>query len=297
MNTNQFKNHQSKIMKNQRLEMLKTITAIIITAGAIAISSPIQAQDDIRSSDLTKALKVFVESTSAAQSSEAAAHSKASDLIKGAAASEARAGDTNLPPQSRFEANITAIGLQTQAARAKLDAARQNAKLLAAAGDALREIRHDLGGEATQSLNDLPTSDEQAKVNDGIANLKFAGDGEIDPDTAEALRADREFFDAVAKGSPKGPGSAAVLQTVARRLSAWQAKNRRGLVLADSALRRLELAAVSGLAAVGNFRFDQASTNLSDLTFAAPFAPEISANEAAVSSRSSKVSLRQALGR
>jgi hypothetical protein len=291
-------------MKHNRSDSIQHRASALATVLILLAVWPVQAQNEVKSTDLTQALKVFVDNMNVAQSSEQAAHSKAAELIKGAEAAAAQIKDTNLPPQSRFEAHAKVIELQTQAVRTQLEAARQSAKLLAAAKDALHNISNDLGSNVPEELKGLPGPEDQPKVDAAVGNLNFPADAGIDPETAEALAAARTYYEMACKGAVRGPGGSATLQTVARRLTAWEAKNRRAIVLSDAALRRLELAAVSGLTSVGNYTLDQAlgpqgSSEQTSLTIGvAPLAPEISATgETAASLLPAKVSLRRALAR
>jgi outer membrane murein-binding lipoprotein Lpp len=284
-------------MRNHPAWLSALVSAALLLAG---ITSAL-AQNEVRSTDLTQALRTFVDNMNAARSAEQAAHSKATELLKAAETPAAQLNDTNLPPQTRFEAHAKVIELQKGAIQTRLDAARQGAKLLSAAKDALHEISADLGGNVAEDLKDLPAPEDQPKVDARISDLNFPADATIEPETADALTAARSYYDMACKGTAKGPGGSATFQTVARRLKAWEAKNRRSIVLCDAALKRLELAAVSGLTSIGNYTLDQALGSPGNFDQASlglgvvPLAPEISANGEAASPTPAKVSLRRAL--
>jgi CHASE3 domain sensor protein len=280
---------------------LSFIAAMIIAFMLIGAASA-QAQNEVKSTDLTQALRTFVEDMNAARSAEQAAHSKAAELFKAAETPAAQINDTNLSPQARFEAHGKVIELQEEAIQTRLEAARQGAKLLSAAKDALHEISSDLGGHIAEDLKDMPAPEDQPKVDAGISDLNFPAEATIEPETADALAAARSYYDMACKGTAKGPGGSVTLQTVAQRLKAWNAKNRRTIVLCDAALKRLELAAVSGLTSIGSYTLGQALGSPGNLDQASlglgvvPLAPDISVNGEAVGSPTpAKVTLRRAL--
>jgi hypothetical protein len=290
-------------MKNHPWTILPTLVSAIAAVLILNVAWPAHAQNEVKSTDLTQALKTFLDSMNAAQSSEQAAHSKAAELIKAADAAAAQIHDTNLPPQTRFEAHAKVIELKIQAASAQLAAARPNAKLLAAAKSALHDIGHDLGSDAPEDLKGLPLQEDQPKVDVALGNLNLPDDGGIDPETADTLAAARDYYDLACRGAAQSAVGSASLQAVARRLTAWEAKNRRTIVLADAALRRLQLGALSGLTSLGNYTLDQAvgppgSLAQSSVVIGdAPLAPEICANGETPSPWPAKVSLRRALAR
>jgi hypothetical protein len=146
----------------------------------------------------------------------------------------------------------------------------------------------------------MPAPEDQPKVDAGISDLNFPAEATIEPETADALAAARSYYDMACKGTAKGPGGSVTLQTVAQRLNAWEARNRRTIVLCDAGLKRLELAAVSGLTSIGNYTLDQAlgAPGNVDQAFLGlvPLAPDISVNGEAVGSPTPpKVTLRRAL--
>ena len=271
--------------------------------GLLLAALPALAQNEAQSTDLSQALKVFLDNMATAQSAEQTAHSKAAELVKSADAAAAQFQNTNLPARSRFDAHAKAIDLKSQAVCLQLATARQHAKLLAGARSALRDISHDLGSELPEDLKDLPRQEDQPKVDAKLGNLNLPDDAGIAPESAEALAAARGFYDLACKGAAQGAAGSTTLQTVGRRLAAWEAKNRRTIVLADARLRQLQLGAVSGLTSVGNYTLDQALGAAGDLAlpsvaFGDPLlAPQISSKGEAASPWPAKVSLRRALGR
>jgi len=293
---------RTQIMKNHSCRT-SAIWLLAIISGLLLGASPVAAQNEVKSTDLSQALKVFLESMSAAQSSEQAAHAKAAELIKAADGAAAQFQNTNLPPQARFEAHAKAIKLKTQAVCTQLAAARQNTKLLAGARSALRDISRDLGSDLPEDLKDLPRQEDQPKVDAALGNLNLPEDASIAPESADALAAARGFYDLACKGAVQGAAGSTTLQTVARRLTAWEAKNRRTVVLADARLRQLQLGAVSGLTSVGDYTLNQALGEAGELAlpsvaFGDPLlAPEISSKGETASPWPAKVSLRRALAR
>ena len=227
---------------NLRLWLNGIVITLVLLGGVSA-----RAQNEVKSADLTQALRVFIDNMNAAQTAEQAAHSKAVEFMKAAEAPAAQVQDTNLPPQTRFDAHAKVIELKKSAVQAQLEAARQSARLLAVAKESLGDIRTDLGGNVAEDLKDLPSSEDQPKVDAALSDLNFTADATIESETADALAAARSYYDMASKGAANGPGSSATFQTVARRLKAWDAKNRRTIVLCDAALKRLELAAVLDL--------------------------------------------------
>jgi hypothetical protein len=284
-------------MKQQQFKILATNAAIISAVGALMNPSPICAQNDIHSADLTKQWQSIVENMGAAQAADQQAYAKATDLLSTAEAAKARANDTNLPPQTRFENHAAYVEFESKAAQAQLDAARQNTKYLTAAATALGAVRKDLQIESPKYDTGPTIPVDQHPVDSGMTPFKYsAGDG-VDVETAQELREARQFYQAISEGSARGMDSIALCQRLERRLSGWQSRNRRHLVMADAALRRLELSAVSGLASVINYGLDQESTNFTGLAFSMDSAPEISAGGAPFSSASGdKVPLNDVLG-
>ncbi len=263
-------------MKEHKSKLLTTIAMIISAVGIVTHPSSISAQNDIHSTDLTKQWQSIVENMGAAQTADQQAYAKAADLLSSAAAAKMRANDTNLLPQTRFQNHAAYVELETKAAQAQLDAARQNTKYLTAAAAALGAVRKDLQIESPlyDPVPVIPA--DQHPVDSGMTPFKYsAGDG-IDVETAQELREARQFYQTVSEGSARSMDGITLCQRLERRLSGWQARNRRHLVMADSALRRLELSAVSGLAGVINFGLDQENTNLSALAFSMDLAPEMS---------------------
>ncbi|HEV2208988.1 MAG TPA: hypothetical protein VG167_09455, partial [Verrucomicrobiae bacterium] len=287
-------------MKNKKSNNLFSLIITLAVMLGLLGAAPAWGQNEVKSTDLTQALRTFVDNMNAAQSAEQAAHSKAAELLRAAEGPAAQVSDTNLPPQTRFEAHAKLLELQKGAIQARLDAARQGAKLLMAAKDALHEISTDLGSNVAEELKDQPAPEDQSKVDATISDLNFPSDAAIEPETADALAAARAYYDQTCKGTGKGQGGSATLQTVARRLKAWEARNRRTIVLCDAGLKRLELAAVSGLTSIGNYTLDQAlgipgSFDQASLGVV-PLAPEIAVgSETASSATPQKVPLRRAL--
>ena len=264
-------NCPTQIMKNHSCRTFAIWQLAIIT-GLLLGASPVAAQNEVKSTDLSQALKVFLDNMSTAQSSEQAAHAKA-------------------------------IELKTQAVCTQLAAARQNTKLLAGARSALHDISRDLGSDLPEDLKDLPRQEDQPKVDAALGNLNLPEDASIAPESADALAAARGFYDLACKGAVQGAAGSTTLQTVARRLTAWEAKNRRTVVLADARLRQLQLGAVSGLTSVGDYTLNQALGEAGELAlpsvaFGDPLlAPEISSKGETASPWPAKVSLRRALAR
>jgi len=276
--------------------------ASIVTAAvllfAVFFAPAAWSQNEIKSADLTKQWQSIVENMGAAQAADQQANAKATDLLSAAEAAKARANDTNLPPQTRFENHAAYLGFETKAAQAQLDAARQNTKYLTAAAAALGAVRKDLQIESPQYDPTPVIPVDQHPVDSGMTPFKYsAGDG-VDVETAQELREARQFYQAVSEHSTGGMDGMALCRRLGRRLGGWQARNRRHLVMADSALRRLELSAVSGLAGVINYGLDQENTNLSTLAFSMDLAPEMSGGSGASPSSPSadKVPLNDVLG-
>lgn len=290
------------LLTNQACNTLRRWLFAMI-AGLLLAGWPAVAQNQAQSTDLSQALKVFLDNMTTAQSCEQAAHSKAVELVKAADAAAAQFQNTNLPARSRFEAHAKAIDLKSQAVCLQLATARQNAKLLAGARSALRDISHDLGSDQSEDLKDLPRQEDQPKVDAALGNLNLPDDAGIAPESADALAAARGFYDLACKGAVQGTAGSTTLQTVARRLAGWEAKNRRTIVLADARLRQLQLGAVSGLTSVGNYTLDQVLGTTGNLALPAVafgdplLAPEISSKGEATSPWPVKVSLRRALAR
>jgi len=205
----------------------------------------VQAQNEAKSVDLTEPLNNLLGTMNAAQTSEQAAHTRAVELIKTAEAAANRSRDTKLPAQSRFEARTNIIALKIQAARIQLEAASQNAKLLAAARDALRKISSELGTDAPGQLGPWSSQDNQASVDASIGNLNYTVEPRIYPEIAKALAAARSYYDLASKGTGQGSKGASVLKNVMRRLAAWEARNRQAIVFIEAALRQLQLAEVN----------------------------------------------------
>lgn len=286
------------VMKQQQSKILATTAVILFAVGTLVNPSPICAQNDIHSADLTKAWKAIVENMGAAQASDQAAFTKATDLLAASEVSKNRANDTNLSPEVRFDSHAACLEAQAKAARVKLDAARQNTKFLAAADAALAQIQKDMGNLTVPTGPDWSSPESQKGVDVPMGDYKFAEGDNISADNAQELRDARAFYKAISDGSAKGLDGAALYRRVAGKLRVWQARNRQQLVSADSALGRMELAAVSGLAGVINYGIDQGNTNLWTLGFSADLAPDVSTgNTATVSSPASdKVSLSDVLG-
>jgi hypothetical protein len=286
-----------------RMKLLKTSTPLkvsitILTFVALSELVPVYGQNEIHSADLTKVWKAIVENMGAAQATDQVAYSKASDFLAAAELSKARANDTNLSPQVRFENHAACLEAQAKAARVKLDAARQNTKFLAAADAALGQIQKDMGNQTIPTGPDWTNPESQKSVDVPIGDYKFAEGDDISADNAQELRDARAFYKAISDGSAKGLDGAALFRRVAGKLRVWQARNRQQLVSADSALGRMELAAVSGLAGVINYGIDQGNTNLWTLGFSTELAPEISTGNVGTvsSSVSDRVSLSDVLG-
>jgi hypothetical protein len=288
----------SKLMKKLQFELLRK-TGLVMLAVALRITSlSTYGQDDIHSADLTKAWKAIVENMGAAQASDQAAFTKATDFLASAKVSKNRANDTNLSPEVRFENHAACLDAQAKAARVKLDAARQNTKFLAAADAALAQIQKDMGNLTVPTGPDWSSPESQKGVDVPMGDYKFAEGDDISADNAQELRDTRAFYKAISDGSAKGLDGAALYRRVAGKLRVWQARNRQQLVSADSALGRMELAAVSGLAGVINYGIDQGNTNLWTLGFSADLAPDVSTGNAATVSSPTwdKVSLSDVLG-
>jgi hypothetical protein len=176
-----------------------------------------------------------------------------------------------------------------------LDAARQNSRFLTAAGAALAAVRKDLELESPQFEATPAVPTDQQNMDAGLAAFKF-GDGDgVDSETGQELQEARKFYQAVSKGAENGLDAAALSQRLSRRVSGWQARNRRHLITADSALRKLELSAVSGLASVVNYGLSQESTNLSPVIFPIEPAPDLSSGVGTLSPSGGKVSLKDVL--
>lgn len=265
-------------MRQANGKLPATLIAITTCACIFAISPRVNAQSEIHSTDLSKDWQAIVENMSAAKAADQQAFEKAKDLATVAEAAKARANDTNLAPQVRFESHAEYLEYETKAAKAELDATKGNIKFLSAASAALRSVRKDLQVGSNQfdvgaeSLRDQHTTDTDLKM------LKYSAGEGVDAEVAEELKEARGFYQQIANGSAAGTDSAALCERLARRLSGWQARNRRHLIMADSALRCLELSAVSGLAGVINFGLNQEATNLTALAFTVDLAPEISGN-------------------
>jgi hypothetical protein len=285
-------------MKPTQSRTAKAVAVTVLAYIALSILPPAYGQNVIHSADLTKAWKAIVENMGAAQASDQAAYSKATDLLAGAEVSKARANDTNLSPEIRFENHAACLEAQAKAARVKLDAARQNTKFLAAADTALGQVQKDMGNLAVPTGPDWSSPESQKGVDVPMGDYKFAEGDDISTDNAQELRDARAFYKAISDGSAKGLDGAALYRRVAGKLRVWQARNRQQLVSADSALGRMELAAVSGLAGVINYGIDQGNTNLWTLGFSTELAPDVSTGNATTvsSPTSDKVSLSDVLG-
>jgi hypothetical protein len=293
-------------MKNKQIKQLAALvshlTASVKYLAAISIfiaaNASAQIQNEVKSTDLTEALKVFVGNMTAARASEQAAQSKASQLFDAAKIAATQLNDTNATPQTRFDAHAKVIELQSEAIRAKLQAARQSAKLLATAKDALHEVNKDLGNDMASDHQTLSSPADQDRVDNAIGHLDIPSDATISPESAEELRAARTYYEMASKGTAIGSAGSTALLTVARRLTAWEAHNRQAIVIYDAQLRRLQVAAVSGLAAVGNYTLGQAlgpkgTLESTPLPQIAPLAPDISPGGETAASSPEKVNFRQ----
>jgi hypothetical protein len=212
---------------------------VLVAAVFLITAWQAMAQNEVKSTHLTQSLKGFVENLTAAQSSEQAAQSKTAELTKAAQAAAAQIGDLNLPPQARHQAYARVIELQIQAVRGQLEAAKQSTTFLAAAKNALGEIRSQFSSNVSKDANSLPTPEEEAQVDDVVGNINLLGDEEIDRGVAEALADARTYYQLACKETE----TTAMVQTLVRCVRALEAKNRRAIVLADARLCKLQLAA------------------------------------------------------
>src|SRR5208282_2757151 len=70
---------------------------------ALLVAGQATAQDQIHSEDLTKQWQSIAENLSAAQAADQRADAQTTNYLAGAEAAKARANDTNLTPQARYE--------------------------------------------------------------------------------------------------------------------------------------------------------------------------------------------------